>query len=164
MEIPLIYRRNDEIKNAGTYTKTVKPTEEIELSFKPRSSLSIRSGPFNWTKNKIVGEMRLAATWDNTGALKVHVEPHQEDKIQEVINMVAWCYTKVLDYDGLSSDEFVEIAPGMWMLESDLALAHLDKAGQEELDQALSKIFTEKPKMFLIITPSISKKKVKDDE
>lgn len=153
MEIPLIYRKNDEVNNAGTYTKTIEDDGNIKLNFKPRSYIRIRSKPFNWSKNKITKEMGLPALWDNTGALTIYINPHEENKINDVINLVAWCYTKVLNYDGLTSDEFVEIAPGMWLLESDLALAHLDEEGKESLSKALSQIFTEKPKMFLISTP-----------
>lgn len=158
MAIPLIYQKNDGFSNAGSYIKTVDGDGRIELAFTPRSSISIRSAPFNWSKNKLVEEMGLGATWDNTGALKVHMEPDDENKVKDVINLIAWCYSKVLNYDGLSSDEFVEIAPGMWMLESDLALAHLDEKGKEDLSKALLEIFTEKPKMFLIATPKPKKR------
>jgi len=155
MSVPLIYENHDAVKHVGSMKREENDTD-IKIEFTPISGVWIRSGAFNSMKNKIVNNIGAAVTWDNTGKITVHIDacdPDRRRKVSEIRKLVTWTYGVLLEANGFREDDLIQVAPGIWMLESDSAMARLDKAGQEKLEQALREIFTERPLKLFISTP-----------
>jgi len=123
------------------------------------SSVWMSSEAFNAAKNRIANNIGAAVMWDNSGKITIHLDicdPDRHRKISEIRKLVTWTYGVLLETNGLREDAFIQVVPGIWMLESDAAMGRLDKAGQEKLEQALREIFTERPLKMFITTPEVN--------
>lgn len=155
MSVPLIYEKGDLVNHVGTLTRVYSDVD-ICLEFTPISNVRISSEAFNTTKNRIVNIIGAGAIWDNTGKISVHLcidDPDRNQKANEIKKLVARTYSALLEMDEFRENEFIQVAPGIWMLESDAAMAKLDEEGQRKLDEVLKEIFTERPLKMFISSP-----------
>jgi len=159
MSVPLIYEREDVVKHVGSMKREENKTD-IKLEFTPISNVWMSSEAFNATKNRIVHNIGAAMIWDDSGKITVHIEacdPDRHRKASEIRKLVTWTYGVLLETNDLrEEDALIQVAPGIWLLESDAAMGRLDKAGQEKLEQALREIFTERPLKMFITTPEVN--------
>jgi len=155
MSAPLICERDDDVKHVGTFQR-LDGEDDIELVFIPAGEVWIKSERFTRMKERLIECFDASAIWDNTGKIIIHLKPESyiEHKISKIKKLVSWTYKALLEQEA-SEDDLMQVAPGIWMLESDIGLAQLDKESWEKLDQALAEIFGEKPKKLFISTPEI---------
>jgi len=156
MSIPLIYEEKGAVMHVGSM-EIVEDENGIEISFKPINNVWMSSEAFNATKNRIVHNVGAAMMWDNSGKITAHIDacdPDRHHKISEIRKLVTCTYGVLLETNGLrEEDALIQVAPGVWLLESDGAMAKLDKDGQRKLDEVLKEIFTERPLKMFISSP-----------
>lgn len=77
------------LENLGEVTRTIEG-DETKLVFKPRQSVEISSGPFNWLRKRL-----RSMIYDNCGNITVYLS--DEDDENDTVSCMIWAYSRLID-------------------------------------------------------------------
>jgi len=149
MRKPLIKHTEIGKTIVGEFQTAVTKSETI-LSYKPHEPIDITDSRFVKLK-EYLKESGIAAVWSPDGSIELTTEI-VGDKLSEYIIESTKQITNTY-YQILYDSTFIELIPGLYMLESDAVLITLSKDPEAlaKLDEALRCVLSEK-KAFIIST------------